>query len=325
MRNLYLWGAILAFLCILPRFLTPYLLGVLVLIIYYAYLGESWNIVGGYTGQLSLGHAAFFGIGAYTSTVLFLKFGITPWLGMFVGGVLAVMVSLFIGFLSFKYGLRGAYFALATLAFSEILRLIALNWSWIGGAVGCLIPGKENLFFFLSSNKVFYYYIILAMLTIVTLITYKIEHSRLGSYLVAIREDEEAANALGINTVKYKLIATGISAFFTALGGTFYAQYLLYIDPNIVFGSDLSVEIILRPIIGGSGTLLGPIIGSFVLGPLSELTRVFLGRISGLHLMVYGAVLIGVIFYMPRGIVGVISRKRRTALKWSEGAQVTTT
>ena len=297
--------------CILPFVLKPYFLSVVILVLYYAYLGESWNILGGYAGQMSLGHAAFFGIGAYTSTALFLKFGITPWLGMFVGGILALLVGMFIGFLSFRYGLRGAYFALATLAFCEILRLVALNWSWIGGAVGFLIPGRENPLCFLSLNKAFFYYIILFLLIIITLITYLIERSRLGFYLRAIRDDEEAANSLGINPVKYKLIASGISAFFTALAGTFYAQYLLYIDPNIVFGSSLSVDIILRPIIGGAGTLWGPVIGAFAMGPLSELTRVFLGKIQGIDLMVYGVVLIVIILYMPRGIVAIVKKKVR--------------
>jgi branched-chain amino acid transport system permease protein len=300
-----------ALLAFLPTLLTPYLLGVMILVLYYAYLGQSWNILGGYAGQLSLGHAAFFGIGAYTSTVLFLKFGITPWVGMFAGGILAMIIGLGLGYLTFKYGLQGAYFALATLAFAEILRVVTVNVDWVGGAVGFLIPSKENRLFFLSLNKMFFYYIILGMLILITGITYWIQRSRMGLYLMAIREDEGAADSLGIRIVKYKLIATAISAFFTALAGTFYAQYLLYIDPTIVFDSSLSVEIILRPIIGGSGTVWGPIIGSFVLGPLSELTRVFLGKVSGLHLMVYGAILMLVIKYMPTGIAGMISRGRR--------------
>lgn len=308
MLKLGLWLGFAVLLCLLPLLLNQYLLSVLILIVLFAYLGESWNIIGGYAGQLSLGHSAFFGLGAYTSTVLFLKFGITPWVGMFAGGILSLIAGLIIGFLAFKYGLRGAYFALATLAFAEILRLLSINWMWIGGAVGLLIPGKENYWLFLSSSKLFFYYIILIMLVIVTLITFVIENSRLGFYLIAIREDEQAANSLGINTFKYKLVATAISAFFTGLGGTFYAQYLLYIDPNIVFGSYLSVDILLRPIIGGSGTLWGPLIGACVLGPLSELTRVFFGNIMGLHLMIYGATLILVILFIPSGIAGIISR-----------------
>lgn len=281
----------------------------MILILYYAYLGQSWNILGGYAGQLSLGHAAFFGVGAYTSTILFLQYGITPWLGMFVGGCLALIIGLGLGFLTFKYGLRGAYFSLVTLAFAEILRLVATNWDWLGGAVGFLIPARENPSVFLSLNKYFYYYLILVMLILVSVVTWRIQNSKLGIYLTSIREDEVAAESLGIDSFKYKLIATGISAFFTAMAGTFYAQYLLYIDPSIVFDTSLSIEIILRPIIGGSGTVIGPILGAFILGPLSEFTRAYLGNISGLHLMVYGAILMLVIKYMPHGVAGIISKK----------------
>ena len=306
----YLFFIALSFVLIaLPLFVTPYIQHLAILIFLYAFLGQAWNILGGFGGQFSFGHATFFGIGAYTSTVLFVKFGVSPWLGMFMGGIISLSFGLFCGFLSFRYGLKGPYFALVMLGFAEVLRIIALNWKFVEGAMGILIPFKGHSFYYLQFNRrEEYYYLILAMMVISLYITYRLEKSKMGDYLVSIREDEAASEAIGINVFRYKLIAMGISAFLTSLGGTFYAQYVSYIEPNLNFGASVSIEILLRPILGGLGTIWGPIIGAFILGPLAEASRVLLGGYSGIHLALYGLILMIVIAYLPNGVIGLFKK-----------------
>jgi branched-chain amino acid transport system permease protein len=307
-KNLLMFGT-LFLLVLVPKFANPYIMNVMIMILFYAFLGQSWNILGGYCGQLSFGHAAFLGIGAYTSTVLYIKLGVTPWIGMFIGGLLGMLAGIFIGYVSFKYSLKGIFFALVTLSFAEILRLIALNWWFIGGGMGILIPTKGTSFSdFQFISKTPFYYMILVLLILILLITAYIERSRMGSYFFAIREDEEAAESLGVNTLRYKIIASAISSFFTALGGTFFAQLLLFIYPDTVFGVDLSTEILLRPMIGGVGTKLGPVFGAFLLGPVSEITRELFKGYSGVYLMIYGLIIVFVVLYMPDGILGWLRR-----------------
>jgi branched-chain amino acid transport system permease protein len=307
-KNLLMLGT-LFLLVLVPKFANPYIMNVMIMILFYAFLGQSWNILGGYCGQLSFGHAAFLGIGAYTSTVLYIKLGVTPWIGMFIGGLLGMLAGIFIGYVSFKYSLKGIFFALVTLSFAEILRLIALNWWFIGGGMGILIPTKGTSFSdFQFISKTPFYYMILVLLILILLITAYIERSRMGSYFFAIREDEEAAESLGVNTLRYKIIASAISSFFTALGGTFFAQLLLFIYPDTVFGVDLSTEILLRPMIGGVGTKLGPVFGAFLLGPVSEITRELFKGYSGVYLMIYGLIIVFVVLYMPDGILGWLRR-----------------
>jgi branched-chain amino acid transport system permease protein len=282
----------------------------MILILLYAYLGQSWNILGGFAGQLSLGHAIFMGLGAYTSTILFIHLGLTPWLGMLAGAALAALCGGVIGYMSFHFGLKGHFFALATIAFGEIFRLFALSIQAIGGAQGLLVPLKGNApFLFQFIEKEPYYYIALMMMLLCTGVVHLLQRSRYGYYFIAIRENEEAAKALGINTLKYKILATAISAFLTAMGGSFYAQYVLYIDPPGSFGVLVSVDIALRTIIGGTGTIFGPILGSFVLSPMSELVQslVGVGR-SGVYMMVYGAILMIVCLVMPNGIFPYMKR-----------------
>jgi branched-chain amino acid transport system permease protein len=302
-------GVALLLLSILPAFMGSYYIHILILILVYAYLGSSWNVLGGYCGQFSFGHATFFGLGAYTSTILFMRFGISPWIGMVLGGILSMFVGIFIGFICFRYGLKGPFFALATLAFAEMFRVAALNIPLTGKAMGILITLKGTSFpAFQFQEKIYYYYIILAFNVFIVLVTHLIENRKLGDYLEAIKEDEDAAEALGIDTLRYKIIAISISSFLTALGGTFYAQYLFYIDPDICFGVHNSIEIFMRPILGGLGTVYGAFLGSLILGPLSELTRGLLGGYSGMHLMLFGVVLVVVIIFLPRGVVGLLKK-----------------
>jgi len=290
---------------ILPHFIGGYFIYVITMIFFYGYLGIAWNILGGYAGQFSFGHAAFFGVGAYTSTLLQIHAGVNPWIGMFLAGIAGLLLGLFIGSLCFRYGLRGPYFALAMLALAEMLRLLAVEWMTLRYPLGISIPLKGDSFLdFQFKSKIPYYYICLFMMVAVIILNFFIERRKIGSYFKAIRENENAAEALGINSFRYKLLAMGISSSLMAIGGTFYAQYYLIVEEESVFGTGISIAVLLGPIIGGAGTVLGPVLGGGILEILSEMTRNLLGAYSGVHLMIYGAILIVVIIFLPHGILG---------------------
>ncbi len=311
MRRLYLaLGLVWVFLLLLPLFLDKYLLGILVMVFYYAYLGQAWNVLTGYTGHVSLGHALYVGIGAYTTTFLAQNLGISPWLGMWAGAFLASGVGLCVGFLGFRFGLRGVYFVILTIAFAEMGRLVVSHLEVLGSFTGIFVdfrPGFWNMQF---RGNLPYYYISLGMLTGACLLVRVLELSRLGRLMVAVREDETAAAATGVDTLGCSLAAMGISAFLTALAGAFYANYIFYLQPNTLFGMGLSIELILRPIIGGVGTVLGPVLGSFLLTPMAELSRAYLARggLEGLHLVLYGVLTIVVVLFMRRGILYYLQR-----------------
>lgn len=293
-------------------FKKPFPQRMMILIFMYALLGEAWNILGGYAGQVSLGHAVFFGLGAYTSTTLLMKLGLTPWLGMVAGIFVAVVVSIIVGYPCFR--LKGHYFAIATIALGEIVAITFLNWKFVGGAIGLFLPllDESLLNFEFHSSKAPYYYIILSMLVVTVFVAYKIEKSRLGFYFRAIKNDPDAARSLGIDLTKYKLIAMIISAALTAMAGTFYAQYLLFIDPPTVLPLMLSIQVCLIAVLGGTGTIAGPIIGSLILIPMAEYTRVYLaGKVSGLHLFLYGLLIIVFAVFQPAGLMGLVQRYRR--------------
>jgi branched-chain amino acid transport system permease protein len=299
-------------LLILPRFIGGYYVHLATMILFYAYLGMAWNILGGYAGQFSFGHAAFFGVGVFTSSLLQIHAGVNPWIGMVISGFGGMLLGLWIGYLCFRYGLKGPYFALAILAIAEMLRLIAVQLMSQKYPLGISIPMQgDSLIRFQFSDKVPYYYIILLMALVVLYLTHLIERNRIGMYFKAIRENETAAESLGIATFKYKMIAMGISSFLTAMGGTFYAQYYLIVDEEAAFSSATSVEILLSPIIGGAGTVFGPLVGSSILEFLSELTRNLLGGYSGVNLIVYGIVLIIVVVFLPQGILGGLKNAYR--------------
>jgi branched-chain amino acid transport system permease protein len=279
----------------------------------YAYWGSAWNIISGFGGQKSLGHAAFAGIGAYTSTVLFIEFHLSPWLGMFVGGVVAGGFGLLIGYPCFK--LRGTYFTLATIAFLNVLRILVLaNQTVLGftirGAQGLSVPWRGNSLVnmeFLSKTP--YFYLILGLLVTVLLVSYAVKESKLGYYLAAIKTNQEAANSLGVNVTRYKLIAQFISVFFTAIGGTFYAQFILFIDPQRLLGFDLSLEIAIIALIGGQGSVLGSVIGALILVPVAEATRAHIsGDLAALPVILYGLSLMAIIYYLPEGVHKYVGR-----------------
>jgi branched-chain amino acid transport system permease protein len=292
---------------------SPFLLHILIMMVFSAALGCAWNLIGGYGGQVSLGHTAFFGIGAYTSTILFTKFGICPWWGILVGSCLSMIVAAIVGYPSLR--LKGPFFTLSTIAFAEVLQIIAVNWPQMtAGSVGIGIefkPAAVNLMF-LSKRP--YAFLAIGMLFSVLAVVFIMEKSRFGYYLLAIRENEDGAKAVGINTLRYKVIALIISAFFTSLWGTFYAQYILFIDPYTVFSLDISIQMALVAIIGGLGTTVGPVIGAFLMTPLGEFLRVYLGgEFRGLYMIIYGAILILVVIFIPHGIMEKV-RKRYGAI-----------
>ncbi len=305
-----LWLAVLAaVLLALPLMVSShFVVDIFIRVLLFAFIGVAWNLMGGYAKQLSLGHAAYFGLGAYTSTILQIDFGISPWIGMLAGGVVAMLASLPIGALCFR--LRGPYFAIATIATAQVFMLLFLkfrDFAW--GAEGTTIPNLGSAPLMMQfETKAPYYYIALGLLTIGLAITYRIEKSWMGFYLVAIGEDEDAAEAIGVNAPKVKRDIYMISAFLTALAGTFYTQYIYFIDPNTAFSFNISVEAALVSIVGGVGTLWGPVLGTVLLEATSALLQSWLGSgVGGIQLTVYSLILIGVILWRPTGLLGVLT------------------
>lgn len=299
---------------VLPLFVRGgYPLHILVYILLFAYLSQSWSILGGFVGQLSIGHAAFFGVGAYTSVALNVYLGLSPWLGMVAGALSAVFVAFLFSYPTFRYGLRGPYFALATIALASMLTILASNIDFLGGAQGLLVPFREQSFAYLQfPKKLYYYYIILAFTASLLFLVHKIRNSRFGFRLFAIRENEDAAESLGINTKKLKMQAALLSASLTALGGTLYAYYLGFIDPAVL-SVPLSIEIMLPAIIGGSGTLFGPLAGAIILVGVKEGIRMSVGyRYIGLNMMVYGIILMLSIILCRRGLVVTLGKRLST-------------
>jgi len=298
--------AVVALLATVPLITSSnVVLNFLVVALLIALVGQGWNLLGGYGGQYSFGHAAFFGTGAYVTAILQVRYGVNAWLGFVLGVAAGALVGAVIGALSFRSGLKGSYFALVTLAFAEVLRIVASVSPITGAGVGTLISLDLRPMAFQFQNRAPFYWIILAMVGLSLILIRMIEHSRFGAYLVAVRENEDAARSLGVNATIVKLCAMTISAAVTAAGGCFYAQYFLFIDAGIAYGSWISIEALLAPIIGGIGTVLGPLLGALVVKTLGELTKIVTGGAPGLDLVIYGGVLILVIAIAPRGIVGI--------------------
>ncbi len=302
--------ALLSLLVLVPALSgSAFLIHIFVTICVFAALSTAWNIVGGYAGQLSLGHMMFYGIGAYTTSLLVTHFGLTPWIGMWIGAVLAALVGAAVGYPCFR--LRGPFFSLSTIAFLEVIRLLSIHFVGLtGGSAGLIVPLKLGWAWMVFSEKVNYLYIAFSLLLLCLGVSLAIRQSRLGFYLTAVREREDAALAAGINNSQVKLTAVVVSAMLTALIGAFHAMYLTFLEPATMFSLGTSIEVAMFSLIGGLGTVAGPLLGTVLVVPLAELARGWLGAsASGLHGVVYGTVLVLITLTLPAGLVGTFGPK----------------
>ncbi len=289
---------------------SQYLVNIAMLTAFSAFLGQCWNISGGFGGLTSFGHTAFFGIGAYAAAILDTRTGISPWLGLPLAALLGVLAGIVIGVAAFRAGLRGSYFALVTLAVSEMFRIVANSTDWTRGGLGINVPLKLSAANFQFADRRVTYGLMLALLIVATSAAVWLRRSRFGARLVAVRENEDAARALGIDLVRTKTAALALSGGLTALGGVLYTQTYLYIDPNISFGTERSVEMLLVAMIGGAGSVWGPIFGAIALHLIADTSRAWIDT-PGFALMLYGVVLLFVIGLLPRGIAGLRERFAR--------------
>ena len=273
--------------------------------LYAALLAQAWNILGGYGGQFSFGHALFFGTGAYVQVIAQLSWGLNAWLALAVAVAGAAAVGAGVGALTFRYGLKGSYFALVTLAFAEVFRILAVSLGFTGGGVGLMLPLRESFANLQFGSRKGYLVLVLGLVVAAALVTAWLRHSRFGAQLQAVRDNEDAARAIGVDPWSLKLGAITLSAAFMGAGGAFYVQVFQYIDPSLAFGSTSSVEALVAAIVGGMGTLWGPVLGALVLQLLAELTRNLFGQLPGLNMVVYGAVLVLIVLFAPRGLAGV--------------------
>lgn len=323
-RHLVALAILVVVLIPLPLVLPAAQEAVAIRVLIFALMAVGWNLMSGFGGMFSFGHAAYFGIGAYTGAWLLVERGVSPWLGMLAGAALAAGFAVLIGFLAFRYRLQGAYFALATFAFAEMLRLVATNSEFVRRAVGYNVPLIEGSSWWMlqfPAGSPNYFWVALALATIAIAVSVLYLRSRPGRYTIAVRDDEVAAATLGVNPMRYKLITMALSAAVTAVAGVFYVQYYLYINPDLAFGSSVSIQAILPAVIGGVGTIWGPVIGAVILGPLSDVTATLLryppafldflqGR-SGLDVMLYAALLIIIVLQLPQGVYGAIQQRWR--------------
>jgi branched-chain amino acid transport system permease protein len=312
LRDLVVAVAIAVVIAALPLFVSDvYVQNILVLTLMYAALSQSWNILGGYCGQISLGHALYFGLGAYTTALLFSKLGVLPWFGMAAGGIIAALIALALGYPCFR--LRGHYFAIATIVIAEIGYLLFLNWDFAGAATGIDIPIRRDswLTFQFTRGKLPYIYFALVLACITWLVTFLLENSKWGYWWRAVKDNPEAAESLGVVVFHSKMGAAAVSAFFTAVGGSFYAQFVSYIDPDSVMSFRFSLLMALPAVLGGIGTLWGPALGAAILIPLTELTRSYIGGTGrGIDLIVYGTLVVVVALARPEGMLGLFTRRR---------------
>jgi len=319
---MYFVGTIL--LAMLPLVIRgSFFLNAMILVFLFGAMAQGWNLLGGYAGQISFGHAVFFGIGAYSAATLLSRYQITPWIGMWVGAAISVALSLAIGYPTFR--LRRHFFALATLALGEITRISFLNWSYVGGAIGLYLPlqYRNQLAYLMWTSKPPYYLTALAVLIVGTVLVATIDHNRAGAYLRAINQDEDGAEMLGIPTRRYKLYAMALSALLTSLCGTIYALYVLYIDPYNVMAARISLLVVVIALIGGRGTVWGPVVGALFIVLLNEYTRSWLGRFgSGADFILFGLLIMLVAIREPRGLVGFLQRATRPAMPAVEGAEI---
>lgn len=311
MRQLAAIAAFAAAVALLPAVTSSgVVLNIAIMTLYAALLGQAWNLLAGFGGQFSFGHAVFFGSGAYAAAVLQTRFGWNAWAALPAALALGAAVGGFIGALSFRYGLRGSYFALVTLAFAEVFRILANNVQFTGAGVGLMIKLEPGAARFQFADKAGYLYVILAFVVVGLLVSWWLKHSRYGAWLQAVRDNEDSAAALGVNVFAVKLQAIMLSGALTAAAGVFYVQYFQYIDPSLAYGPAVSVEALLGPIIGGLGTVWGPILGAAVLHLLGEATRGLVSSLPGVNLIAYGVLLVLMIMFLPRGIIGLVKCSR---------------
>jgi branched-chain amino acid transport system permease protein len=321
-----LFALVGALLAAAPLFASDYLITVLIVIFYFAYAGQAWNIMMGFAGQLSLGHAIYVGLGAYAAAALYVHFGIGPWIGMFAAIFVSGLVAVIIGYLAFRFGVGGVYFAILTIAFSEFARIGFDHFKWVNASSGLFLPvtqyARDNLWTLRGSPTMFYY-VMLVLMVLALAICRMLLRSRLGYYWQAIREDELAAQSLGINTFRCKTYAVVISAAMTSVAGVFFAFFYNNLFPEQVFNIARSIEIILGPIIGGVGTLIGPIAGAFILTlfseSMTELLTSFGINTPGAKQVFYGFALLIVIVMMPHGVWPPIARVLGLTPKSGEG------
>jgi branched-chain amino acid transport system permease protein len=284
--------------------------------LYAALLAQAWNILGGYGGQFSFGHALFFGTGAYVQAIAQMQWGLNPWLALPLAALLSCAVGIFVGALSFRYGLKGSYFALVTLAFAEVFRILALSVPFTGAGVGLMLPLQEGFTNMQFVSRKGYALLVLGLVVLALLVTCWLKHSRFGAYLQAVRDNEDAARAIGVSPFKVKLGAIALSASLMGAGGAFYVQVFQYIDPGIAYGSHTSVEALVGAIVGGMGTLWGPVLGALALHVLADVTRNLFGQLPGINMVIYGSVLVLMVMFAPRGIGGLGRSVREL---WSRG------
>ena len=306
-------AAVLAGLAALAPLLIKdvYVQNILILTLMYAALSQSWNILSGYCGQISLGHALYFGLGAYTTALLFMKFGVLPWFGMLAGGVIAAIIAMGLGYPFFR--LRGHYFVIATIVIAEIGLLLFQNWEWAGAAMGITVPvrGDSWLKFQFMRSKLPYFYFALVLCSLAWFVTWWLEDSKWGFWWRAVKDNPEAAESLGVVVFNSKMGAAAVSAFLVAIGGAFYAQFLAYIDPESVMGFQFSLLMALPAVLGGIGTLWGPVLGAAILIPMTELTRSYIGGSGrGVDLIVYGTLIVLISLALPQGLVSLFSRSK---------------
>jgi branched-chain amino acid transport system permease protein len=314
-RVVVVTGILVVAALLFPLVAGPHLLTVMIGALHMTYMALCWNIAAGYAGQFSLGHSVFFGIGAYASTMLYVKLGITPWIGAWAGALLAGLAGVVLALVVFRYNVRGIFFALVTLGALEVTRGIADNWDFIKGPVGILLTMQQapRDFFFLRRTP--YYYVALVMVLAMIALTLLIERSRLGQYFLAVREDEQAAEASGVDTYRYKTVAIGVSAALTALAGTFYAQFYLYVNPASVLIFEPQLNMMLGTMVGGAGTALGPVLGSMLFSGIGEVLRNLpfenTRQVATASKMLYAILLMIVVIYLPGGLISLRARKRK--------------
>lgn len=317
LRNVILFVLVVALVPVLTN--SGVVLNFVMTALYACLLAQAWNILGGFGGQFSFGHALFFGTGAYAQAVLQLQFNVNAWVALPLAMAASATVGAWVGALSFRYGLKGSYFALVTLAFAEVFRIVALSVPFTGAGVGLMLPLQSSAAAMQFGNRAGFVWLMLGLVALALCVTVWLRHSRFGAYLQAVRDNEDAARAIGVNPFQVKLLATVLSGGLMGAGGAFYVQVFQYIDPGIAYGPHTSVEALVGAIVGGMGTLWGPVVGALALHVLADLTRNLFGQLPGINMVIYGAVLVMIVMFLPRGIAGSEVSVRAAWQRWTGG------